>query len=224
MTNELLYIRCPIGILQERRASTMFPLKMKPLATAVQWFRTELWARTVIAVQCPQFSVFILIIVFAVGVGLRGEDVIFIIISRPGTSLLFCTVSCRSIEATTADTTMQHKIAHPPPQPINLNEANCAQNAARSHVDSADSNPNAPLNEKHETIAKANCKSVNGIISSPDNPATVRRLSQEDSSNTVSWHKRVVVHRVPRSDASRSMFVSSSQSKEGLSSQCCVIV
>lgn len=207
----------------------MSPLKMKPLATAVQWFRTELWAcaadSAVTAVQCPQSLLIILsIVVFAAVVGLGVEDVISIIITRPGTALLFCPVSCRSIEATISNATMQHKITHPPPQPANLEEANCAKNAARSHVDIVESNPNAPLNEKHETIAKANCKSVNGIISSPDNPATVRRLSQEDSSNTVSWHKRVVVHRVPRSDASRSMFVSSSQSKEGMSSQCCVIV
>ena len=198
------------------------------VVAAVQWFRAELRAWTVITVQCPQ-SIFLFIIVTVAAVAFHGDDVIFIIITRIGTAIFFCPVSCRSFEATTADATMQNKIAHPPPssnpsQP-DLEEANCAKNAVRSNNDSANSNPNAPLNEKHESIVeKANCKSVNGIISSPDNPATVRRLSQDDPSNTVSWHKRVVVHRVPRSDASRSMFVSSSQSKEGLSSQCCVVV
>merc|ERR1712079_188258 len=82
-------------------------------------------------------------------------------------------------------------------------------------VRNSESNLRTPPNDTE----KAKLKVVNGIVSSPDNPATVRRLSQDtDSSITVSWHKRVVVHRVPRSDASRSMFVSSSQSKEGLSS------
>lgn len=226
MTNEWLSIRCPIGIPPERRVSTTSPMApMRPHATAALWFSLRVWApgdcRVVGAHPVPH-SHSLIIIVVVVSVWL--DDVNFIIITRIGTALFVCPIPCRSFEAPIADTTMQNVMTHPPTdsKSSDLNQAPSDQNAARRDIENA--NPNAPLREKHENVEKANCKSVNGIVSSPDNPATIRRLSQDDSTNTVSWHKRVVVHRVPRSDASRSMFVSNSQSKEGLSSQCCVIV
>jgi len=245
--NEWLCIRCPIGIPQERRASMMSPTApMRPHATAALWFKAHLRAISdfadVLGLQSqaqPQaqaqaqlvlffhfhfhfHSLTITIIVVVVSMWL--DDVIFIIITHIGSAHFVYQIPCRSSEAPIADTTMQNDITHHPTNSnsSDLNKAKSDQNAARSDIENA--NPNAPLNEKHENVENANCISVNGIVSSPDNPATIRRLSQDDSTNTVSWHKRVVVHRVPRSDASRSMFVSSSQSKEGLSSQCCVIV
>lgn len=150
---------------------------------------------------------------------------IIIIINPFGLVLLFHLICpCRSL-CFEAPTTMSMQDPFSPPAVSNNN--NKASRSANMASSSSSNNNKAVRNSSNflsPTNEKAKLKVVNGIVSSPDNPATVRRLSQEDSSNTVSWHKRVVVHRVPRSDASRSMFVSSSQSKEGLSSQCCVIV
>jgi len=41
---------------------------------------------------------------------------------------------------------------------------------------------------------------VVGILSSPENPVT---LSRQSSTGEISWHKRVIVHSVPRNDGSR---------------------
>ena len=71
-----------------------------------------------------------------------------------------------------------------------------------------------------------NNKRTEGILTSPSNPATLRRLENGDdkeSRNEVSWHKRVVVHRVPRSDASRSMFHAKGK-ESNKSSQCCIVL
>jgi len=149
----------------------------------------------------------------------RNVNVI-IIISPFGLVLLFHLICPCRPHCFEAPSTMSMQDPFSPPA---INKASRSTNM----VSSSSSNNKAVRNNSNflsPTNEKAKLKVVNGIVSSPDNPATVRRLSQEDSSNSVSWHKRVVVHRVPRSDASRSMFVSSSQSKEGLSSQCCVIV
>ncbi len=65
-----------------------------------------------------------------------------------------------------------------------------------------------------------------GILASPTNPATQRRLSQKTDdgvNNGISWHKRVVVHRVPRSDASRSMFHAKNK-ESNHENQCCIVL
>lgn len=160
-----------------------------------------------------------------------GGNVNVIIIIRPiGLVLFHLLCLCRRhrlcCEAPPPPPTMSVQGPFSPPHP--QHSANAppprSSSAVRKSKENAVRKSNPQFLSPNDP-EKAKLKVVNGIVSSPDNPATVRRLSQEDSSShTVSWHKRVVVHRVPRSDASRSMFVSSSQSKEGLSSQCCVIV
>merc|ERR1719192_429149 len=154
-----------------------------------------------------------------------------------------CFVSCRSFEVLSTDTTMQSTLSQTPisliPSVHNAKRGRFDQSRSRNHIQdtstdpdlNANANPysnlnpnrkaNASPNDKHQNLENVNCKSVKGILSSPNNPATARRLSRRDPCS-VSWHKRVVVHRVPRSDASRSMFVAESASQEGLSSQCCV--
>jgi len=250
---ESLCTRCRIGTPRELRASTMCRPRTPRLATAAQSFEAEQPQRPLSLPLLPQSHEHALrlplplrrrvarhplpfvnpLIIIVV------EDVISIIICRLGTACFLDPVLCRPLfEAFTIDiTTMQSKTSHPPSGPMLTEED--AESASRRSANpkamessnnnpnrhrsaNTNANPNAAL--QHENIENAKLKSVKGIVSSPDNPATIRRLSQDDSSNTVSWHKRVVVHRVPRSDASRSMFVSSSQSKEGLSSQCCIIV
>mmetsp|Transcript_69799 Transcript_69799/g.110952 ORF Transcript_69799/g.110952 Transcript_69799/m.110952 type:complete len:295 (-) Transcript_69799:2736-3620(-) len=86
-------------------------------------------------------------------------------------------------------------------------------------------NDNDNENEKQskDQSNTAHCKAAEGILSSPKNPATLRRLSQTEQNNEVSWHKRVVVHRVPRSDASRSMFQGKGKDSSH-SSQCCILL
>jgi len=246
--NESLCTRCPIGIPRERKASTMCPPPTSRPAIAAQSFRARcplsctrskpqprrhalsipVARRRAHPLPLALFTVHQLVIIVA-------EHVISIIIYRLGTACFLDSVLCRSLfEAFIMEiTSTQNKRSHPPPYP-NPEEAERAkvmESATKSSVNvNANANPNALIqpqpHHQDEDIENENAKfqSVKGIVSSPDNPATIRRLSQDDSSNTVSWHKRVVVHRVPRSDASRSMFVSSNQSKEGLSSQCCVIV
>jgi len=54
---------------------------------------------------------------------------------------------------------------------------------------------------------------VGSNMASNSNPQTIRRLSQKDDQH-LSWHKRVVVHRVPKSDASRSMFKPNSSNND----------
>lgn len=246
--SELLCIRCHIGIPREHRASTMFrTAQMTRHAIVVLWCRTTRSACCGTRSHSPELIPPLIILVL----GLVAHDVIFIVIVI--TSILIgrvswpflCPFSCRSFEALSANTTMQSTLSQTPisliPSDLNVEREKFDQNTSRSNIEdtnrsrnsnsngnrnptvSCDVNVNASLNEKRENIENVNCKSVKCILSSPDNPATVRRLSQRDSCN-VSWHKRVVVHRVPRSDASRSMFVTDNQSQEGLSSQCCVIV
>eukprot|EP01083_Nonionella_stella_P114247 337596_1 len=84
-----------------------------------------------------------------------------------------------------------------------------------------DTNTNMNSNVNNNTNTQA---ANEGILTSPLNPATRRRLSKTDSSyHEVSWHKRVVVHRVPRSDASRSMFHPKSK-ESNHSNQCCTLL
>jgi len=224
--NESLCTRCPIGILRERRASMMSPMaQMRPHAIAVLWFRTN------DNVPCvdPHLSELIPFLIILV-LGIVAHDVIFIIIipsifiNRVSSHFL-CSISCHSFEALSTDTTMQSKSFQAPTflasSDHKAEREKSDENTSRNNIENANLDSN--MNSNPDASITVNCKSVNGIVSSPDNPATVLRLSQRGSTN-VSWHKRVVVHRVPRTDASRSMFVSGNQSKEGLSSQCCVIV
>ena len=83
------------------------------------------------------------------------------------------------------------------------------------------SNNNSNPDDNNNNIDGA----ADGILSSPTNPATLRRLSQtkDDKGTEVSWHKRVVVHRVPRSDASRSMFHAKGKEANN-SNQCCILL
>jgi len=245
--NESLCTRCPIGIPRERRALTMCRPPTSRPAIAAQSFR----ARCPRSHPHPQPQCQVLCVALSVPVPVAlslsaahqlivvvVEDVISIIIYRFGTACFLDSVLCRSLfEAFIMEiASTQNKRSHPPPysnpEVMESTEPNTKSNRTVNGNANVNANANALLQSQsqphpqHEDIENAKFKSVKGIVASPDNPATIRRLSQsqEDSSNTVSWHKRVVVHRVPRSDASRSMFVSSSQSKEGLSSQCCVIV
>jgi len=89
------------------------------------------------------------------------------------------------------------------------------------------SNINKNINNNNNINDMNNNESITrGILASSKNPATLRRLSQtgdENTNNEVSWHKRVVVHRVPRSDASRSMFHSKGKESNN-SNQCCIVL
>jgi len=200
----------------------MCPLKMNRHAIAAQWFRTM--------PECPQSmaAVFVIVMVSSSSSSssVCGGNVNIIIISQLGLVLFRLICPCRPhslcFEAPPSSSLIiiiSQTMSSMHPHSVAANAPPTGSSSNKSSV--RNSNQFLSPNDTE----KAKLKVVNGIVSSPENPATVRRLSQaEDSSNTVSWHKRVVVHRVPRSDASRSMFVSSSQSKEGLSSQCCVIV
>lgn len=210
-------------------------------AIAAQWFKTM--------PECPHSmaAAFVIVMVSSSSSSsVCGDNVNVVIISQLGLVLFRLICPCRPhplcFEAPPSSSSLiiiisqtmssmhqqdrfspsPHSVAaNAPPTGSSSNKSSRA--AAKGVRENAVRNSNQFLSPND--TEKAKLKVVNGIVSSPENPATVRRLSQaEDSSNTVSWHKRVVVHRVPRSDASRSMFVSSSQSKEGLSSQCCVIV
>jgi len=222
--SEWLCTRCRIGTPREHRVSTTRRRPTSKPAIAAPWFRAERRAATHFPAQCP-----LPIIAPAATIAIIATvDVIATIISQIGTATPIRPRSCCPFETPPAAApTMQknNTSSHCPPYPNgpgpNLEERHSDQNTVRSNSDNA--NPEKLSNVEHTDSNSV----INGIISSPTNPATVRRLSQEKdakNSTAVSWHKRVVVHRVPRSDASRSMFVSSSQSKEGLSSQCCVIV
>ena len=117
----------------------------------------------------------------------------------------------------------------------NINNANSNKNIAKdvnsnnhSNIDKHNNNNNN-INNNNNNNNNINNKRTEGILSSPSNPATLRRLSQANGDeesmkkNEVSWHKRVVVHRVPRSDASRSMFHAKGKESNN-SSQCCIIL
>lgn len=67
--------------------------------------------------------------------------------------------------------------------------------------------------------------SVDSILSSPQNPNTVKRkeVQTQEGNNEVSWHKRVVVHRIPRQDASRSMW-NDRDKQQADQSKCCILL
>jgi len=106
----------------------------------------------------------------------------------------------------------QHQQQQQHQNSTNLNESNEKNNKLLS----------SPQNNENSKISKSGDNE--GILASPNNPATLRRLSQtDDVNNEVSWHKRVVVHRVPRSDASRSMFHAKGKESNN-SNQCCIVL
>jgi len=245
--SESLYTRCPIGTHQEHRASMTSPTaQMKPHAIAVLWCRTTHCASCGTLCHSHPHSPELIHPLIILILGVVACDVIIIIMRSILIDRFFlCFVSCRSFEVLSTDTTMQSTLSQTPisqiPSVRNVKRGRFDQSRSRNHNQdtstdpdlNANANPysnlnpnrkaNASPNDKHQNLENVNCKSVKGILSSPNNPATARRLSRRDPCS-VSWHKRVVVHRVPRSDASRSMFVAESASQEGLSSQCCVIV
>merc|ERR1712154_271753 len=110
---------------------------------------------------------------------------------------------------------------------ITQNNVQHQQQQQQQHQNSTNASNNkllsSPQNNKTDRNSKNN-KNAEGILASPSNPATLRRLSQtDDVNNEVSWHKRVVVHRVPRSDASRSMFHAKGKESNN-SNQCCIVL
>eukprot|EP01084_Bolivina_argentea_P103599 185555_1 len=115
----------------------------------------------------------------------------------------------------------QSKINNQQQQQMNLNRNNNDKN----NDDQTKENMN--INSNNLSSSQQDAAS---ILASPTNPTTVRRLSAIDPStlskstkSEVSWHKRVVVHRVPRSDASRSMFHSKGKESNN-SNQCCIVL
>jgi len=114
--------------------------------------------------------------------------------------------------------------------PNNLDHRVNSNNHSNDEMNQSNNNNN---NNNINNINNNN-KRTEGILASPSNPATLRRLSQtnvgkhetnekKSNRNEVSWHKRVVVHRVPRSDASRSMFHAKGKESNN-SSQCCIVL
>eukprot|EP01084_Bolivina_argentea_P070791 128723_1 len=99
------------------------------------------------------------------------------------------------------------------------NEKTQQKQYIKSNKNNNDKNKTDNNNNKSKTKQEPE-----GILASPKNPTTVRRLSQTDDVNKeISWHKRVVVHRVPRSDDSRSMFRSKGKESNN-ANQCCVVL
>ena len=69
----------------------------------------------------------------------------------------------------------------------------------------------------------SNKTGTDSILSSPQNPNTLKRKHQSPENNEVSWHKRVVVHRIPRQDASRSMW-NDRDKQQTDQSKCCILL
>ena len=109
----------------------------------------------------------------------------------------------------------------------NNNNTNSNSNNNNNNNNNYRNSNNNDMNNNNNNNNKDKSTTTRGILASSKNPATLRRLSQTGDENTnnneVSWHKRVVVHRVPRSDASRSMFHSKGKESNN-SNQCCIIL
>jgi hypothetical protein len=97
-------------------------------------------------------------------------------------------------------------------------------------------NKNTNKNERKVTLSSKK-EETKSILSSKQNPKTIKRKTENmdgdgccTKENEVTWHKRVNVHRVPKSDSSRSQFNNDNNSNDSQNrhhkhqAQCCTVL